>query len=289
MQDQEQDSDPAVETPKKRWRFFRRKKKKPAAELTFLDHLEELRWRIIYSFIGIVVGAIVVWTFKDFVVDGFLIKPAVENDLKLINLRPFGQVILYMQVAFFGGIIISMPNIILQVWKFVSPGLYPHERKYIGAIVVFTSLCFLTGVAFAYYAIMPAALSFFVSFGSAQIENHISIEEYFNFILNLMLGAGLVFELPMVSFFLSKLGILKPEFMRKYWRHAVTLIFILAAFLTPGTDPVSMVILAVPLMGLYEISVWICKWSQKKKPDELEDEPDQENVDEPEQEDEEQD
>jgi len=234
-------------------------------EMTFLDHLEELRWRIIYSAIGVAVGAIVVWIFKDYVIEDFLIKPAIDNKIILQKLKPFGQVFLYMQVAIFGGIIISIPNILYQIWKFVAPGLYPHERKYILGIVIFSSICFLTGVAFAYFMILPSAFSFFVSFGTSKIENNIAIDEYFNFILNLMLGAGLVFELPMLSFFLSKLGLLTPKFMRKYWRHAITIIFVLAALLTPGTDPVSMVMLAVPLMGLYEISIWISKFSQKKK------------------------
>jgi sec-independent protein translocase protein TatC len=254
--DESEDLDHSDDTPKKR---------KREKEMGFLDHLEELRWRIIYSFIGIVVGAAALWIFKDYVIEDFLLKPAVDNNIVLQNLRPFGQVFLYMQVAFFGGIIISVPNILYQIWRFVGPGLYKHERKYIAGIVVFSSMCFLSGVAFAYYVIMPSAFKFFVSFGTDKIENNIAIQEYFNFILNLMLGAGLVFELPMLSFFLSKLGLLTPKFMRKYWRHAVTIIFVLAALLTPGTDPVSMVMLAVPLMGLYEVSIWISKFSQKKR------------------------
>lgn len=243
------------------------KKNDGEREMTFLDHLEELRWRIIYSAIGVVVGAAVIWAFKDYVIEDFLIKPAVDNKIVLQNLRPFGQVFLYMQVAIFGGIIISIPNILFQIWRFVSPGLYKHERRYIAGIVIFSSICFLTGVAFAYFVIMPSAFQFFMAFGTEQIENNIAIDEYFNFILNLMLGAGLVFELPMLSFFLSKLGLLTPKFMRKYWRHAIVIIFIAAAFLTPGADPVSMVMLAVPLMGLYEISIWISKFSQKKSKD----------------------
>lgn len=234
-------------------------------EMSFLDHLEELRWRIIWSLLGIVIGAAVVWGFKDYIMDDFLLAPAIKYGLKLQNLRPFGQVFLYMQVAIVGGIILSIPNLLYQLWLFIAPGLFQHERKYIKWIVIFSSLCFLAGVAFSYYAMLPAAFRFFASFGTQKIDNIIAIDEYFNFLVSVMLGAGLVFELPMVSFFLSKLGLLTPAFMRHYRKHAIVVIFIAAAFLTPGTDPISQVLLAVPLVLLYEISILICKLSQKKK------------------------
>ena len=120
-------------------------------------------------------------------------------------------------------------------------------------------------MAFAYYVILPAAFDFFVGFGTPKIANNISIDEYFNFILNLMVGAGLVFELPMLSFFLAKLGIVSPQFLRKYWRHAVVIILIIAAVLTPTPDPYNMALLAVPMIGLYEISIWIAKISYRKR------------------------
>jgi sec-independent protein translocase protein TatC len=236
-------------------------------EMTFIDHLEELRWRIIWSLIGIIAGAALVWGFKDYIMDDFLLAPAVKYGLKLQNLRPFGQVFLYMEVALVGGLILSIPNTFYQLWLFIAPGLYKHERKYIKWIVIFTSFCFLGGVAFSYYAMLPAAFQFFAAFGSEKIENIIDIGEYFNFILSVMIGAGLVFELPMVSFFLSKLGILTPAFMRHYRRHAIVVIFIASALLTPGTDPVSQILLAVPLVLLYEISIFISKVSQKKRPE----------------------
>jgi sec-independent protein translocase protein TatC len=241
------------------------KEKGSGREMSFLDHLEELRWRVIYSLIGIVVGAVVLWFFIDPVMEYFLLKPAVTYKMNLQNLRPFGQVFLYMQVAIFGGIILSIPNIIYQIWKFIAPGLYPHERKYITLIVVFTSLCFLLGVAFAYFFILPAALQFFANFGTEDIANIISIEYYFEFILTLMIGAGVIFELPMLSFFLSRLGIITPKMMRKYWRHAMVVSFVVAALISPGPDPFSMMLMAIPLVFLYEISILISKLSQKKK------------------------
>jgi len=233
-------------------------------EMSFLDHLEELRWRIIYSMIGIVVGAVALWFFIDPLMEHVLLKPAKQFDMDLQNLRPFGQVFLYMQVAIFGGLIVSIPNTIYQIWKFIAPGLYPHERKYITLIVVFTSLCFLAGVAFAYLFILPAALKFFANFGTTDIQNIISIEYYFEFILTLMIGAGAIFELPMLSFFLSRLGIVTPKLMRKYWRHAMVISFFVAALISPGPDPFSMLLMAIPLVFLYEVSILISKLSQKK-------------------------
>ncbi len=233
-------------------------------EMTFLEHLEELRWRIIYSLIGVVVGAIIAWIFIDYLVDYILLKPAKDSGAELQNLRPFGQLFLYMQIAIMVGIIISIPNIFYQFWQFISPALHKRERKYLLSIVIFSSLCFLLGIAFAYFVMLPLALKFAAQFGSAAIKNQFAIDEYMSIIISVMLAAGLVFELPMISFFLSKLGILKPSFMRRYRRHAYVIIIIAAAFLTPGTDPVSQIILTVPLIILYEISILISKLSQKK-------------------------
>ncbi len=236
----------------------------PEKEMTFLEHLEELRWRIIYSLIGIVVGAILAWIFIDFLVEVVLLKPAKDAGAMLQNLRPFGQLFLYMQIAIMVGIIISIPNIFFQFWQFISPALRKHERRYIFWIVTFSSICFLAGIAFAYFVMLPLTLKFAAQFGSETIKNEFAIDEYMSIIISVMLAAGLIFELPMISFFLSKLGILKPSFMKKFRKHAIVAIMIAAAFLTPGTDPVSQIVLAVPLLILYEISILISKISQKK-------------------------
>lgn len=236
-------------------------------EMTFLEHLEELRWTLVRAFIGIVLGAILCWVFIDLIIDEILLRPARINDLKLQNLRPFGQLFLYIQVALIGGFIISLPNVVYQIWKFIEPALKGGEKKYVSLIVIFTSLCFLSGVAFAYFLMLPYALNFAGTFGSANITNFFSIEEYFSIIVSVMLLAGIIFELPMLSFFLTKLGILTPKFMRHYRRHSIVVIFVLAALLTPTTDPVSQLILAVPLLFLYEISIYISKLSQRKSSD----------------------
>lgn len=237
-----------------------------AEEMSFLDHLEELRWRIVKAALGILVGAILCWIFIDQIITGVLLRPILEVNaalgpddppIHLQNLKPFGQVFLYMEVAFVGGLILSVPNILYQIWAFIAPGLMPKERRYVRWIVFYTSLCFLSGIAFAYFIMLPSALRFFAAFGTAAIENNIAINEYMSFILSVMLGAGLVFELPMVSWFLAKLGLLTPAFMRRYRRHAIVGILVVAAILTPGTDPVSQILLAIPLVFLYELSIGV--------------------------------
>lgn len=233
-------------------------------EMTFIEHLEELRWRIIYSLIGIVIGTIIAWIFIDLLVEEILLRPAKESGVSLQNLKPFGQIFLYFQIALIAGLILSIPNVFYQFWKFISPALRKHERRYILAIVIFSTICFLAGIAFAYFVMLPLALSFAVQFGTQTIKNEFAVDEYMSIIVSVMLAAGLVFELPMLSFFLSKLGILKPSFMRKYRKHSIVIIMIAAAVLTPGTDPVSQVILAIPLVLLYEISILVSKFSQKK-------------------------
>lgn len=233
-------------------------------EMTFLEHLEELRWRLIYSIIGVGVGALLCWIFINVIIDKVLLLPARHAGVALQNLRPFGQLMLYFEVAMVGGAILSLPNIFYQLWKFISPALRKNERRHISAIVIFSSLCFLVGIVFAYFVMLPMSLKFAAEFGSTQIKNIFAIDEYMSIIISIMLGSGVVFELPMISFFLTKIGILTPAFMRKYRRHAIVLIFIVAAFLTPSPDPVSQLILAVPLILLYEISIIISKLARKK-------------------------
>ena len=238
---------------------------KGQGNMSFLDHLEEMRWRLIYAVIGIVIGTIIAWIFIDQLVNLILLKPARDAGADLQNLKPFGQLFLFVQVAIISGIILSIPNIFYQLWKFISPALQKHEKKYILSIVIFSSVCFLSGIAFAYFVMLPLALKFAEQFGTEAIKNEFAIDEYMNIIISVMLAAGFVFELPMVSFFLTKLGILTPDFMKKYRRHAVVIILFLAAILTPGADPVSQLILAVPLVLLYELSIFISRISLKKE------------------------
>ncbi len=234
-------------------------------EMSFLEHLEEFRWRILYTLIGVFIGTIISWIFIDFLIDNILLIPASKANIQLQNLRPFGQLFLFFQVAVIGGVVLSIPNVFYQLWKFIAPALKESEKKYISLIVFFTSVCFLSGIVFAYYVMLPLTLTFAGQFGSSAIENNFAIDEYFSIIISVMLAAGVIFELPMLSFFLSKLGILTPDFMRKYSRHSIVAILFVAAILTPGTDPVAQILLAVPLVLLYEISIFVSKFSQKKR------------------------
>ena len=234
-------------------------------EMSFLQHLEELRWRVVYSLVGILIGTIVTWIFIDFLVENILLIPAKSANINLQNLKPFGQLFLFMQIAIIGGIILSVPNLFYQIWKFITPALKKSEKNYITLIVLFSSICFLSGVAFAYFIMLPLTLKFAGEFGTVEIENNFAIAEYFSIIISVMLGAAVVFELPMLSFLLSKLGILTPQIMRKFRKHSIITILIFAAILTPGTDPVAQVLLAIPLTLLYEISIFVSKVFQKKE------------------------
>jgi sec-independent protein translocase protein TatC len=237
------------------------------ARMGFLEHLEELRWRIIKSAIGVVVGSIICGIFVNWIMNYFLLSPAKSTNppLVLINLKPYGQLVLYMEVILVGGIIVSIPNIFYQFWKFIQPGLLPGEKSYIWWIVFFTSFCFIGGAAFSYFIILPTALKFFASFGTESITNNIAVNEYFSFILSVMITSGIVFELPMVSYFLSRLGLLTPAFMKKYRRHAIVVTLIVAGIVTPGPDITSQVLLSLPLFLLYEISIVISRFAQKQR------------------------
>jgi sec-independent protein translocase protein TatC len=233
-------------------------------EMSFLEHLDELRSKIIKTLIGILVGTTFCVFFADFIVQNVLLHPLRSVGLKAQVLSPYGIVMLYMESVLICGIILSMPYTIHCLWTFVAPGLLSKERRYISRIVFFTSFCFFAGVAFGYFILLPAALNFFASFGTQYIDLNIALDQYVSFMLALLLGAGLVFELPMISYFLSKMGILTPDFMRKYRRHAIVVIFIISAVVTPTPDMVTQTLLALPMFLLYEVSIFVSKYSQKE-------------------------
>lgn len=242
--------------------------KNPAGEqfeMSFFDHLEELRLRIGLAVLGIVIGCIIAGAFVDQLMNWVLLKPAASVNMELQNLRPFGQAFLYFKVVIMAGLIVSMPYTLYQLWKFIAPGLYEKERRWAGKITIYTSFCFLAGVAFAYWIMIPVMLSFTASFGSSLIKNSIDVTEYFSFITTTLLSAGLIFELPMIAYILSKIGIISPEMLRKYRRHSIVVILVLAAALTPSTDPVSQLVFAAPLWVLYEISILVTVFARKKE------------------------
>lgn len=237
----------------------------PQREMGFLDHLDELRRRIISGLAGIVVASIGVSFFINDIVERILLHPAIEAGLRLQNLRPFGQAFLYFKLIFICGFIIGFPWVLWNLWRFVAPGLYEHERRWARQITVWTSICFLAGVVFAYFGMIPSMMAFARSFGSAQIENIIDVNEYLGFFATVILASGLIFELPMIMYVLARAGIVTPQFLSTYRRHAVIVILIIAAVLTPTPDPINQLFFATPLYILYELSIVISKFAVKRR------------------------
>lgn len=234
-------------------------------EQGFLEHLEELRQRIFKALLFVLLGCILAGVFVNDLMTIVLLKPAADAKLELQNLRPFGQPFLYFKVVFAAGIIVAFPFAIYQLWKFIEPGLYKHERQWAGKITAFTTICFLIGVSFAYFVMIPGMLQFSANFGNPAIKNIIDVNEYFGFITMTVLGAGLIFELPMITFVLASIGMVTAAMMRQYRRHAIVVILIIAAILTPSPDPVNQLIFACPLYVLYELSIIVAKVSAKKE------------------------
>ena len=229
----------------------------PIGEMAFLDHLEELRWRIIKGLLAIIVGSAVSFGFIDQILE-ILLKPttATSYRIALQVLSVQGMFLIKWFIAFISGFVLAMPVVVYQIWKFVTPGLKINEKRYALPVVLFACISFITGVSFGYLVLIPFSLEFFSGMGAGLVENNFSITYYFSFLTWLLLGAGLVFQLPVLSLFLSAIGVLTPPFMRHYRRHAIVTILILSSFITPP-DPVSMLMMAVPLVVLYEISIGV--------------------------------
>lgn len=232
-------------------------KQKPQVEMPFLDHLEELRWRLIRSMIALGIGMILCFFVSPYILE-FLKYPATRLDPPLIFqfLKVQAIFIVYIEIGFFGGLTLTLPYLLFQIWRFVAPGLNPGEQKYFLPLVFFSTALFLIGLSFAFLVILPIALEFFVGLAPEGIEANIAIDLYIGFAIRIMFLFGLIFELPMVCYFLAKIGLLTDELMRKYRRHGIVVIFIVAALLTPP-DPVTQVFLGVPLVLLYEFSIYI--------------------------------
>ncbi|NTW51348.1 MAG: twin-arginine translocase subunit TatC [Chlorobiaceae bacterium] len=235
--------------------------------MSFIDHLEEFRWRLVRGGIAFLVATLICAYYADFLVNVVLIGPLKQSgpNLSLQNLVPYGQISLYLQAVLFAALILSFPFLVWQIWKFVEPGLHEKERNASKFIIFFISICFFTGIAFGYFVLLPISLKFFAGFGSTLIKNNISVQDYISFFLGTLLTAGIVFELPFISYILSKIGLLTPAFMRFYRRHAVIAMLVIAAVVTPSTDMVTQLVIAVPMIILYEVSIFISGSVQRKK------------------------
>lgn len=237
-----------------------------STEMNFIEHLDELRGRLIKSGIALIVIMILCAFFSDILVNQLLIAPLKNSSETIVlqNLVPYGQISLYLQVIFFSGFVLAFPFLVYQIWQFVLPGLREKERAATRFVISFISLSFFAGIAFGYFIFLPISLKFFAGFGTPLIENNIAVQDYISFFIGALLTAGLVFELPFISYVLSKIGLLTPAFMRFYRKHAIVTLLVLAAVVTPSTDLVTQLVIAIPMILLYELSIGISGYVNRK-------------------------
>ena len=263
-------------------------KNKPVEkEMSFLDHLEELRWHIIRSLVSVLIFAIIVFIFKEFVFDMVIFAPRRESFLTYQVLcgmgdficfkppefdiipREFGEKFFtHLKISFWLGIVISFPYIFWEIWKFIKPGLYKNEQKAARGMVFICSSLFMIGVLFGYFIISPFAIKFLAGYSLGSVEavkvvSSSSLSSYVNYMTMFTIPAGIIFELPVVVYFLSRIGILSPAFMRKYRRHAIVIILLFAAIITPP-EIVTQILIGIPVLVLYEISIFISGRARKQ-------------------------
>lgn len=258
-------------------------------EMSFLDHLEVLRWHLIRSSTVILLFAVVAFLFKNIIFDVILLAPTkldfftyqllcdiskiFTSEGMCIEKLPFTlqslgmseQFSIHIWVSIVAGIIVAFPYIIWEVWRFISPGLYKQERKYAFWFILVSSLLFFMGVLFGYYVITPLSVNFLGNYSvSDMVNRNFKIGSYISIIKSSVLASGLMFELPIIIFFLTKMGLVTPDFLRKYRKHAIVLVLILAALVTPP-DVISQIIVTIPIVILYELSIFISKIVYKKQ------------------------
>jgi sec-independent protein translocase protein TatC len=269
--------------------MFWNKKKNGEKEMSFLQHLEELRWHIIRSILAITFFMIIAFIFKTFVFGTIILGPKSPDfitnrllcqlgeylnttalcintkQLNLISIKMSGQITTHITVAMITGLILAFPVILWEFWQFFKPALKPNESRYAKGAVFAASGLFFVGVLFGYFLLAPLSIHFLSSYVvDPSVVNQINIRSYIGTLTSVCMATGLVFELPIVAFFLTKIGVVTPTFMRKYRKHAIVVIFILAAIITPP-DIFSQTLVAIPLLILYEVSIFISSRVMKQK------------------------
>jgi len=265
-------------------------KKDVTKEMSFLDHLEELRWHLVRSFMAIVIVAIILFIFSKTVYDDFLFAHlkgdfptyvwlcdlgnffGFKSDFCTVNftqnmqsLAPTSQLMNLIWTSLILGFIVTFPYILWEFWRFISPGLNPKERKNSRSFIFIASFLFFLGIAFSYYIIAPLSVYFFYSFSvSNMIQNNFTFTAHISLITSTLLGVGLMFELPVLIFFLSKMGLVTPEFLKKSRKFAIVIVLVLSAVITPP-DITSQIIVSIPILFLYEIGIYIAAYVQKKE------------------------
>ena len=265
------------------------KGKKGEKEMSFLEHLEELRWHIIRSILAIVILMIVAFLFKNIIFDSVILAPKSPDfitarllcrlgeylnttalcintqQLNLISIKMSGQLTTHITVSLVAGLILAFPVILWEFWQFFKPALKENESRYAKGAVFASSMLFFLGVAFGYFLLAPLSIHFLGSYEiSPEVVNQINIRSYIGTITSICLATGLVFELPIIAFFLTKIGLITPNFMRQYRKHAIVVIFVLSAIITPP-DIFSQTLVSIPLLILYEVSIMISARVMKQK------------------------
>lgn len=263
--------------------------KKKENEMSFLEHLEELRWHIIKSLLSVFVFGIVAFIFKDFIFNKILLAPKFPDfftyrvfcrfaeivkiprlcinavPMELISIKMSGQFSMHVMVSLVVGFIVAFPYVFFQFWRFIVPALYPKEKNVARGAVLVSSLLFLLGVLFGYYVITPLTIQFFSGYSVSQdVTNQINLVSFVSTIASVLLSCGVIFELPILVYFLSKIGLITPKFMKTYRKHAFVIILFLAAVITPP-DIFSQLVVSVPLILLYEVSIIISGRIERKK------------------------
>jgi len=234
--------------------------------MPFTAHLEELRDRIVRIVVAIGLGFLVSYGFKDWLFK-VLTKPLADvmpaESFMIYTALPEAFFI-YMKLALFASIFLTSPFCLYQIWKFISPGLHSREKRYVVPFVLASSSLFIGGVLFGYFIVLPPAFRFFVSFSSDFLKPMFSLKEYLSISLKFLLGFGASFQLPVFLFFMTKIGIVNSRILAKQRRYAILAIFIVAAILTPSPDAVTQILMALPLIVLYEIGIVVAKLAEKK-------------------------
>jgi sec-independent protein translocase protein TatC len=226
--------------------------------MSLMEHLDELRRRIVRSALFLAVGFVAVWAFHDRFV-GFLQAP-LNIGKTLVFTHPMDPLNLDLQVSLVGGAILASPFILFQVWLFIAPGLYQKERRFVVPFMAATVGLFLAGASFGYFYVLPGALKILIVDFGHNFTSMVTIEEYSSFFLSIILGLGISFEMPILIFFLAMFGIVSPKFLWKNIRYAVLAIFLVAAIITPSPDPWTMCIYAIPMLGLYLVGIGVAWW-----------------------------
>jgi sec-independent protein translocase protein TatC len=227
--------------------------------MSLMEHLEELRRRIVHSAIYLAVGFFAAWAFHDRLV-GFIQAPLVKIGKNLVFTHPMDPLNLDLQVSLLGGAILASPFILFQVWLFIAPGLYQKERRFVVPFMAATVGLFLAGAAFGYFYVLPSAIQILIVGFGHNFTSMVTIEDYSSFFLSVILGLGISFEMPILIFFLALFGIVSPKFLLKNMRYAILAVFVVAAVICPSPDPWTMCIYAIPMLALYLIGIAVAWW-----------------------------